>query len=139
MFRAVNTELEDLRGKIEAERQRITNYYDETLEKRSYEQFFDFQVQYEENGHLLEKARSYIMYNYVEANDIYKLEQQKSKYDFTKYQSAFFKFISKNLDKNNFSYVKSLLSEAKEKKWLCNDYYDLKKLLYAKFYGENEI
>ncbi|OQS54509.1 hypothetical protein EHP00_17 [Ecytonucleospora hepatopenaei] len=140
MFRALNTELDDFLNKIELEKTKIEQFYNDSLEKKKYFAYFDFKIQYDENMFFYTTGKNNLMFNYVKDTSIENLEDKIEEYDFRKYKSAYFCFLRKLMKNSEIKKTKKYLQVAYKNKWYTYDFFEISdRLKLLEYNVSNEI
>lgn len=125
MFRALNTELEDIRNKVDLEKTKIEQFYNTCMEEKKYTDYFNYKIAYEENTFVYEKGKEFLMFYYVDDNSIEELEKNVDQYNFMQYQSTFFSFLYKLLHNKECIKVEKYLKYAEKNEWYTFEYFDI--------------
>ena len=133
MFRALNTELEDIRNKVELEQCKLKQFYDNCLENSKFKEYFTFKIIYEENSFAYETGRSNLMYHYIKRNEIEEIE--KDNFNFFDYKHALFAFIKKTIERKQFKKAQKYLNVAVKREWFSFAFLQIQDELNISYYN----
>ncbi|ORD99363.1 hypothetical protein A0H76_978 [Hepatospora eriocheir] len=134
MFRALNTELDDLRNKVELEKEKLINLYNDTLLNGKYEEFLECGLIYKENESILQEGKSNILYNFVKNRPLPIVEDKLIKFKICENKQAFYMYIRKVLNMKDFIKTRNLLNKAKNMGWYDYEYMNLNTKLNNEYY-----
>lgn len=135
MFKAINTELQDISSKIDLELTKLELFYNDCLNKKEYTRYFDFTIQYDENKSTYETGKGNMLYHYVNESELAEIDGNIQKYGVLEYQLSYFAYIERLIGRERFQEIFSLLKVAEHNGWTTSQYWRTQDKIRGKFYG----
>ncbi|ORD94523.1 hypothetical protein ECANGB1_593 [Enterospora canceri] len=135
MFKAINTELENMKTKIDLERSKIEQFYNDCLDNKKYVEYFRMKPVHEENLDLYEIGKSNLLCHYVMEQNVEETEQTADEYGTFGYKEPLFEYIYKLVDCGEFERALFHLKRAEKNKWSSYAYFDILDTIKSKYYN----
>ncbi|WUR03263.1 uncharacterized protein VNE69_04091 [Vairimorpha necatrix] len=127
MFTPLNKETSKKKMQsIVRERRSIKSvYYRYLLDLNKLDEIFSLQLEHEENCKVLNQIKESALYNFLTKYKDLDIE----KYDIFKYRRVLLLYIRNLTEKKEFIKGKKLLNICRDKKYICNEYYELLEII----------
>lgn len=135
MFKAINSEDDGLYTRnLQDEQTKIEKMYLESLKGNVIDEYIAYSPKYECNIGVYRKGKIFLMCSYIRNSGLDKLDSLIDTYDALIYKDVLFEAIEKYINGRKFFKAKKLLNLARDRKFLCNRFYELERLYAKKYY-----
>ncbi|TBU07870.1 hypothetical protein CWI38_2339p0020 [Hamiltosporidium tvaerminnensis] len=137
MFRSINKkDIFSSLKRINLEKEKIIEKYKSSVKDNTYEQLFEFEIEFPENKKVLNLTKKYALHNYIRKSDSKELEKLLYK-NLHLDEFSLFLLIEKIIDSKRYILAIKLLHFTKNNHMSSVKYYELKRRIY-KIYFQKE-